>query len=137
MKKVIGISALCAFALSLLPVALRPILFLPKLGGTLLGTLAERLFFLLVYPPVYLAERLGWYDAYRAEVLTGVSVVEPPSALTGLWTHFAIAFPFWLAVSLVLLMAVRVLTTMALKQGPPVETPESSDKKGGASCPTP
>jgi hypothetical protein len=115
MKRLLAISALCSLFLSVFPALLRPLLFSPHVGSGILGTLAGKVFLALVYPPVYLSERLGWYDAYRAEVLHGVSVFEPPSAFTGLWTHLVVAFPFWFISFVLMLIAVRSLLLTARK----------------------
>ena len=86
----------------------------------MVGTVAEKLFVWAVYPPVYLSERVGWYDGYRGEVLNGVSVFQPPASFTMLWTHFVVAFPFWLGIVLLALLVVRggTLAFHRLKRAP-------------------
>ncbi len=70
----------------------------PVLGGA---------FKILVLPPVWIGRLVGWTDLYDFMVLRGISVWESPSRFAMFWTHFVVAFPFWLATLVVLMFAVR------------------------------
>jgi hypothetical protein len=111
MKRPIVVAAMASLVLSSAPALLHQALVSPRFGRTPLAELTWKCFLVLAYPPVYLSNRLGWYDALQGDVLKGVSVFQPPPLLTMLWTHSVVAIPFWFLLILALLLAFRSLAS--------------------------
>lgn len=112
MKIRLLVAAVVSFALTIAPAFLRALLASPRSGGTTVDSLAWKGFVALTYPPVYLSDRLGWHDALRSDVLKGVSVFEPTSLGTMLWTHSVVAFPFWFLVVFMVALALHWIAAM-------------------------
>jgi len=109
MKRTIVVAAMVSFVLSSAPLLLHRAIASPAFGRKALGAVAWKCFLVVTYPPVYLSDQLGWYDAFQSEVSKGVSVFQPPSPLRMFWTHSVVAIPFWFILVLALLIGFRWL----------------------------